>query len=145
MDLNKDNADIMFQTDFETQKSRSLILNQWSKKSEKSSKQISPKYFDLKLNSKHGSVYSFKASKLTKKARAERHFHNHHKAKPLEKIYHNPILIKNQKVINNLLKLPEIKSAFQTPRSYLKCPRISINIHKKLKYLSILDSFHLSG
>ena len=67
MDLNKDNADIMFQTDFETQKSRSLILNQWSKKSEKSSKQISPKYFDLKLNSKHGSnipqPYTYKKPK----------------------------------------------------------------------------------
>ena len=151
MQKDKGNADCMFQTDFETLQSPSNA-SKYSNHNKSQSKpiEISPKCYDIQFNfSESGSQYISKTPRVIyKRYHIGHHLHNLHKNKPLEKTYHNPILTKKPKKLDssNFFKLPEIKSSVEKPRgSYLKYSRCPILPQNKYKYLSILNSFHLSS
>ncbi|OMJ83815.1 hypothetical protein SteCoe_15226 [Stentor coeruleus] len=151
MSKDKSNADIMFQTDFEHQ-SPSINLNlsgrikPHNRTIELSLKLLEPKFTNIEANSSN----CFRTPKvLSKKFKAVSHNHANHRQKPLERIFHNPILelpYKNQQRNRTIFKFPHIKFTFpKSGLSYMRTTKFQFNATNELKYPSALDSYHLSN
>ncbi len=140
MDKHTVNADFMLQTDFELNPSH--LSNYTNCKAKIKSIETSPKYLDLKLNfSATDSHNNFRTPKvISKKSLLEHRKLTGAKRKPLETIYHNPILRTSHQE-TNLLKLPHIKIKMQAAQKFSK---FQIPLVHKLKYCNVLDSFRLS-
>lgn len=145
----KKKIDYMYQTDNEISKPKTAMKNKSCARFQQNYLEISPKSLSLKINNDLKSAYPYKTPRsITRRIKIRPHKHNYLTEKPLEKTFINPIIPKNftfhTKEKQNP-QIPEFKVKIKNLHlNYIKYSNMPMTPNTRLKYSTILDSFHFN-
>ena len=141
--------DLMYQADNEFNKPKTAIKNKSCARFQCKALEISPKSLSLKINNDLKSTHPYKTPRsITRRIKIRPHKHNYLTEKPLAKTFINPIIPKYHSFTRKerqIPQIPEFKLKLKNLHlNYMKYCSVPMTPNTKLKYTTVLDSFHFN-